>query len=135
MNRTLAFGAATLALAPLASAQLSITWSTISGGGTIASAAGPFALSATIGQPAAQPAAADGFALYPGFWSPEVVASCDPDINQDGNADQGDVDYIINVVAGGDNPGGIDPDFNQDGNADQGDVDSLINVVAGGACP
>jgi len=61
--------------------------------------------------------------------------ACDPDVNQDGVADQGDVDYLINVVAGGGNPAGIDPDFNHDGVADQGDVDSIINVVAGGPCP
>ena len=61
--------------------------------------------------------------------------TCDPDVNQDGNADQGDIDYLIDVVAGGANPTGIDPDFNHDGNADQGDIDALINVVAGGACP
>ena len=60
---------------------------------------------------------------------------CDPDLNQDGNADQGDVDYIINVIAGGDNPTNIDPDFNQDGNSDQGDIDALVNVIAGGECP
>ncbi|MFA6044415.1 MAG: hypothetical protein WC718_05475 [Phycisphaerales bacterium] len=60
---------------------------------------------------------------------------CDPDVNQDGNADQGDVDYLVNVVAGGPNDTGIDPDFNRDGNVDQGDIDALINVVAGGACP
>ena len=61
--------------------------------------------------------------------------TCDPDLNQDGNADQGDVDYLINVVAGGDNPGSVNPDFNHDGNVDQADIDSLINVVAGGLCP
>ncbi|MBI1189718.1 MAG: hypothetical protein GC200_03435 [Tepidisphaera sp.] len=61
--------------------------------------------------------------------------ACDPDVNQDGVADQGDVDYLINVVAGGANPTGIDPDFNQDGVSDQGDIDALINVVAGGPCP
>ncbi|MBI1190824.1 MAG: hypothetical protein GC200_09125 [Tepidisphaera sp.] len=60
---------------------------------------------------------------------------CDPDVNQDGVTDQGDVDYLINVIAGGPNPSGIDPDFNQDGVADQGDIDSLINVIAGGDCP
>ncbi|MBY0460371.1 MAG: DVUA0089 family protein, partial [Gemmataceae bacterium] len=60
---------------------------------------------------------------------------CDPDVNQDGNSDQGDVDYLVNVVAGGPNDTGIDPDFNQDGNVDQGDIDALINVVAGGMCP
>ncbi|MFA6046652.1 MAG: hypothetical protein WC718_16830, partial [Phycisphaerales bacterium] len=60
---------------------------------------------------------------------------CDPDLNQDGNADQGDVDYLINVVAGGANPNGIDPDFNGDGNADSSDIDALINAIAGGGCP
>jgi hypothetical protein len=64
-----------------------------------------------------------------------VAPPCDPDVNQDGNVDQGDVDYLINVVAGGPNSTGIDPDFNQDGNVDQGDVDALLNVVAGGPCP
>lgn len=60
---------------------------------------------------------------------------CDPDVNQDGNVDQGDVDYLINVVGGGLNPTGVDPDFNQDGNSDQGDIDALVNVIAGGPCP
>jgi T5SS/PEP-CTERM-associated repeat protein len=61
--------------------------------------------------------------------------ACDPDVNQDGNVDQDDVTYLINVVSGGLNPSGIDPDFNQDGNVDQDDVSALINVIAGGACP
>ncbi|MBI1191324.1 MAG: hypothetical protein GC200_11670 [Tepidisphaera sp.] len=66
-----------------------------------------------------------------------VVGSpaCDPDVNQDGVADQGDVDYLINVIAGGENPSGIDPDFNHDGVGDQGDVDALINTIASGQCP
>jgi hypothetical protein len=91
------------------------------------------------------------YAMPPGvIWNPTGIGSwatayridrvnasnpCDPDVNQDGNADQGDVDYLLNVVAGGENPTEIDPDFNQDGNVDQGDVDALLNVVAGGACP
>ena len=69
------------------------------------------------------------------FGQGTVNPPCDPDVNQDGNADQGDIDYLINVIAGGDNPTNIDPDFNHDGNADQGDIDALVNVVAGGACP
>jgi len=62
-------------------------------------------------------------------------AACDPDLNQDGNVDQDDIAYLINVIGGGANPSGIDPDFNVDGNADQDDVSALINVVAGGLCP
>ncbi|MFA6043906.1 MAG: choice-of-anchor X domain-containing protein [Phycisphaerales bacterium] len=77
-------------------------------------------------------ASASGFPVLAGSCAP---TPCDPDVNQDGNADQGDIDYLVNVVAGGDNPTGVDPDFNTDGNADQGDVDALINVIAGGACP
>ena len=71
--------------------------------------------------------------LYVGNVTPPP-AGCDPDVNQDGNTDQGDVDYLINVVAGGPNPTGIDPDFNRDGNVDQGDIDAIINVIAGGPC-
>jgi len=62
-------------------------------------------------------------------------ATCDPDLNRDGNVDQDDVTYLINVVGGGNNPSGIDPDFNADGNVDQDDVSALTNVVAGGNCP
>jgi hypothetical protein len=61
--------------------------------------------------------------------------ACDPDYNQDGNADQDDVAYLVNVIAGGANPTGRDPDFNQDGNVDQEDYIALVNVVAGGPCP
>ncbi|MCC6950558.1 MAG: CotH kinase family protein [Phycisphaerales bacterium] len=61
--------------------------------------------------------------------------SCDPDLNQDGNVDQDDIAYLVNVIGGGENPTGIDPDFNQDGNVDQDDVASLINAVGGGGCP
>jgi len=60
---------------------------------------------------------------------------CDADLNQDGNVDQDDVAYLINVVGGGDNPTGIDPDFNRDGNVDQDDVAAIINTVGGGGCP
>ncbi|MCE7975054.1 MAG: hypothetical protein DYG92_12155 [Leptolyngbya sp. PLA1] len=70
-----------------------------------------------------------------GFPSSVCPPPCDPDVNQDGNVDQDDVTYLINVVGGGENPTGIDPDFNQDGNVDQDDVGALINTVGGGGCP
>lgn len=64
-----------------------------------------------------------------------LCASCDTDYNGDGNTDQDDVAYLINVVGGGSNPTGMDPDFNGDGNISQDDIIALINVIAGGACP
>jgi murein tripeptide amidase MpaA len=62
------------------------------------------------------------------------IIGCAPDLdlNQDGNADQDDVTYLINVVAGGANPTGIDPDFNQDGSVDQDDVADFIRALSGG---
>lgn len=60
---------------------------------------------------------------------------CIIDFNDDGNADQDDVIYLLNVIAGGENPSGNDPDFNRDGNLDQDDVLALINAVGGGDCP
>ncbi|MCC6951885.1 MAG: hypothetical protein IT433_10625 [Phycisphaerales bacterium] len=61
-----------------------------------------------------------------------VGCPADLDMNGDGNADQDDVAYLINVVGGGDNPTGIDPDFNQDGSVDQDDVAALIDAIGGG---
>jgi hypothetical protein len=80
-------------------------------------------------------AAADVAQDLPFLLSGVPTPACDPDYNQDGNADQDDVAYLLNVVAGGDNPTGRDPDFNQDGNIDQDDYAALISVVAGGPCP
>ncbi len=63
------------------------------------------------------------------------VPACDPDVNRDGNVDQDDLLYLVNVTGGGPNPTGIDADFNRDGNVDQDDVAALIEVIAGGPCP
>lgn len=57
--------------------------------------------------------------------APCQAIACDPDYNQDGNADIHDVECLLNIIGSGDNPTGRDPDFNQDGNADQGDIDAL----------
>jgi hypothetical protein len=64
-----------------------------------------------------------------------VTPACNPDFDGDGMADQMDVAYLANVIAGGANPTGRDPDFNMDGNVDQDDYAALIQVVAGGDCP
>lgn len=60
---------------------------------------------------------------------------CIVDFNDDGNADQDDVLYLLNVVGGGENPSGYDPDVNRDGNLDKDDVALRISLVAGGDCP
>ena len=57
------------------------------------------------------------------------------DYNRDGNSDQGDVDDLINAIAGSPNPTGYNLDFNRDGNTDQGDIDALTNTIAGAVCP
>jgi len=65
-----------------------------------------------------------------------TITNCDPDLNCDGSADQGDLACLVLALAG--DPSCFcqsDPDFNLDGSADQGDVAALIGVVAGGECP
>ncbi|MFZ2874311.1 MAG: M36 family metallopeptidase [Phycisphaerales bacterium] len=64
-----------------------------------------------------------------------VVQCCDGDYNRDGNNDQDDINLLVDVVAGGPNPGGLDPDFNQDGNVDAGDIAALVDFVASAECP
>jgi hypothetical protein len=60
---------------------------------------------------------------------------CDGDFNWDGNIDQEDAWYLINVIAGGQNETGRWADYNRDGNEDQDDVLALIHTIAGGGCP
>ncbi len=61
---------------------------------------------------------------------------CNPDYNQDGSADLGDVlDLASDVASGTASFPPSDPDFNRDGGADNSDVIDLANVIAGAACP
>ncbi|MBL9030580.1 MAG: hypothetical protein JNM80_02595 [Phycisphaerae bacterium] len=73
-------GAACIAQAS-ASAQFSITWSSIDGGGTTTAATGgTFSIVGTIGQPDAGTASGGAFACVGGFWAGVVVscyANCD----------------------------------------------------------
>jgi hypothetical protein len=98
------------------------------------------------------PGGGTGSPAYPAFYTRENAIAVDLglaphlainiqivrdlDLNQDGNVDQDDVAYLVNVIGGGDNPTGIDPDVTLDGNADQDDVAALVNLIAGGSlCP
>jgi hypothetical protein len=66
---------------------------------------------------------------------PPGLPYCDADFNWDGNVDQEDAWYLINVIAGGTNETGRFADYNRDGNEDQDDVLALIHTIAGGGCP
>jgi hypothetical protein len=68
-------------------------------------------------------------------WTTLCHDPCNPDLNGDGVPDQGDVDVLINAIAGGGTPPGLNTDFNHDGAGDQGDVDALVSAIAGGECP
>jgi methionine-rich copper-binding protein CopC len=129
---TLAYTAGSFTATFTPSATLAPGQYTLAAAGTIASVAGGAALD---GEYAGFLPTGDGLPGGAASWSFTVVPACDTDFNQDGNADQDDVAYLINVVSGGPNPTGLDPDFNQDGNADQDDIAALIGVIAGGPCP
>lgn len=133
-----------LALAAGAFSQVfEVSWFTIDAGGGDSSVVMPsgavVTVFGTIGQPDAGPAMSWGtITVRGGFWAgvaDAVPARCDPDYNRDGVADQDDVAFLVNVIAGGDNPTGRDPDFDRNGVADQDDYGALVDVIAGGACP
>jgi hypothetical protein len=99
--------------APAAMAQpVAIDWYTIDCGGGTSSALLPggqtVTIQGTIGQPdAGGPMTAGNVTVVGGFWAFGVFAPpppCDPDFNQDGNADQDDYASLVNVVAGGECP-------------------------------
>ena len=86
-------------------AQLSMTWTTIDGGGGTCSA-GSLVLSCTIGQPDAGPVMAGGaLSLTGGFWT--GVAATGPhcgsaDFNCDGDiGTDADIEAFFRVLAGG----------------------------------
>lgn len=62
-----------------------------------------------------------------------TVSSCTPnlDLNNDGAADQGDVDELIRAVLGQPTSQPVDADFNQDGAADMQDIAAFIDALAG----
>jgi hypothetical protein len=66
---------ALLVIAPVAHAQLAISWSTIDTGGLSRASTAPFTLGATAGQPDAATLAAGAFKLSAGFW-PGTALDC-----------------------------------------------------------
>ncbi|MFZ2874310.1 MAG: dockerin type I domain-containing protein [Phycisphaerales bacterium] len=59
---------------------------------------------------------------------------CDGDFDWDGNVDQEDVRYLVNILGGAHNETGRWADYNRDGNEDQDDALALIHTIAGGGC-
>lgn len=63
---------------------------------------------------------------------------CQPDYNDDGTVDQGDVDTLMAMISANDYSNAApnaNPDFNHDGSADMDDVVALVDTVAGHGCP
>ncbi|MGD9690205.1 MAG: hypothetical protein AB7K52_11180 [Phycisphaerales bacterium] len=126
-------------LPALASAQqYALTWSSIDGGGTMQSAAGPYVLGGTIGQHDAGPdlagPGAPGTRIIGGFWAvgDQNAPACMADFNGDGNLDPDDLGDYINCYFT--TPPCAQADFNADGNVDPDDLGDYINAYFAG-CP
>ena len=114
-----------------ASAQFSIDWSTIDGGGGVSSG-GPFELSGTIGQYDAGAAMSGAdFSLTGGYWSgsaaEEVILG---DLNGDGLVNLLDVAPFVAAISSGTYI--PEADINQDGQVNLLDVDPFIDLLGGG---
>jgi len=129
---------AALALsASSASAQFSLTWYTIDGGGGTSSG-GAFALSGTIGQHDAGPALTGGtFTLQGGFWvgggtGGPSCAPCVADFNNSGGTpDDADVDAFFTAWNNGEECADAN---NSGGTPDDADVDTFFTLWGAGGC-
>lgn len=79
-----------------AQAQLSITWSTIDGGGATFSTGGTYSLGGTIGQPDAGVAMTGGnFRLIGGFWAGVGSGLCEGDVDGNGVINLTDLAFLL----------------------------------------
>ncbi len=125
---------AALALTTTASAQLSIPWFTIDGGGGTSSG-GAFTLSGTIGHTdAGTPMTGGAFTLTGGFWAGVATPpQCIADFNGDGSLDPDDLGDYINCYFA--LPPCAQADFNHDTNIDPDDLGDYINAYFAAAEP
>lgn len=82
----------------IASAQYSMSWYTIDGGGVTFATGGGYTLGATIGQPdAGAPMTGGGFTLIGGFWAGVATAPapCEGDVDGDGDIDLTDLAFLL----------------------------------------
>lgn len=119
------------------SAQPSISWYTIDGGGAINSTGGSFALSGTIGQPDAQvsPVMSGGaFELTGGFWPVTRACYCPGDLNGDGKKDGRDIQQFIGCQLSSGNCSCADVDGANGVNVN--DIAGFVSgLLAGASCP
>ncbi|MBS0198691.1 MAG: hypothetical protein JSR77_18240 [Planctomycetes bacterium] len=120
-----------LAAGGRASAQLSMDWATIDGGGYTFSTNGTIELGGTIGQPDAGTMGSGTMVLYGGFWAVGLEPPpCPADYNMDGGIDGQDVQAFY-----ADWENGLLPaDVNQDGGIDGADVQFFFIAWEAGGC-
>jgi hypothetical protein len=127
-------------LTPAASAQLSMSWFTVDGGGGT-STNGSLSLSFTVGQHDAGPAMTQGnLVLVGGFWGGVGSTLGCGTADFDGDGDVGtdaDIEAFFACLAGNCcptcYPGGAD--FNADGDVGtDADIEAFFRVLAGGPC-
>ena len=137
------FTIAASACAATASAEVSLTWSTIDGGGGT-STSGSYALSGTIGQPDASTVTLQGgaYTIVGGFWANTAnpVNTCPADIVDIGpSANIVNVDDLLAVInSWGGCPSPCPPACDADiaGSNCMVNVDDLLMIInEWGACP
>ncbi|MEI7659126.1 MAG: GC-type dockerin domain-anchored protein [Phycisphaerae bacterium] len=132
---TLATGA-TLGLLALgtqtASAQPSIDWYKVAGGGVSAANGGTLEMYGTTGQHDAGTMGGDTIVLFGGFWAPEIFepVPCPADYNKDGGVDSSDVEAFFTDWEAGSSFA----DVNFDGGVDAADVQFFFEAWEAGGC-
>jgi len=125
-------------------AALSISSSSLNGGGAIGATSTNYDMGSSAGQSVAGRAGSASFDLDIGFWTTDgtpqqccLIASTG-DVNTDGNLTSADIIFMVNYVFKGGatpNPCEAAADVNCDGNVTSADVIYMVNFVFKGGTP
>ncbi len=116
-----------------------VSWHTVNGGGG-QSAGGAFAVSGTIGQPDAGPAAGvmtgGNYELTGGFWAGAAVPGCNclGDMNTDGQRNGGDIQLFVDCLLMGGSCQCADVDGLSGITLEDADA-FILDLLSAGSCP
>ncbi len=130
----------TLTAGVAATADFTLDWWTIAGGGDLWTTGGGFELSGTIGQPTAGTVLTGGnFTLAGGFWPGAAPGVTPGDLNCDGIVNFDDINPFVLALS---DPAGyhaaypncdiLNGDCDGDGDVDFDDINPFIAILSGG---
>ena len=121
-------------VAPAALAQSELSWHTIDGGGSVATAGGIYELGGTVGQPDAGRLSGGSYELVGGFWNATISIPCPGDVNGNRDVDLADLSTVLAHFGAPSGQALATGDLDGDGDVDLTDL-SILLANFGSSCP